>query len=367
MTLSPLRLVLLVLVAMMALAVCETPLLAQPTEADATPASAPEMAPAAQRAARIQALLTGNLDPAVDAHDLFGASLIGQDTARLRFVARMVEGRDFYQRAARDPAALEGLPPPQAQLALAEAAFLRLSDQRRRTLLESHAKAHRSFRESAEEMSSQAQELKRLNAELTALHAFLKGEAVPPGALDINLLDAASNAGQMALLRDTKIPDEDEPAENASPALRIAWLKDQVALARRTIFRLPPDRLAQLAAASGISSRSAQEVAQADARLKNTNTRLSKAEQDARVAASEHERLVASERARLIKTEQTQAKFRADLVRDIASPDTIGDNALAWRRRTFEAAKAGPAAADALYPRTRRRTDRGARTVAGRT
>ncbi|MED5545412.1 MAG: hypothetical protein VYD90_09190 [Pseudomonadota bacterium] len=350
MTLSPLRLVLLVLVAMMALAVCETPLVAQPTGPDAAPENAPEVAPAAQRAARIQALLAGNLDPAVDAHDLFGASLIGQDTPRLRLVARMVEDRDFYARAARDPAALDGLPPAQAQLALAEAAFLRLSDQRRRTLLASHEKAHRSFREAAAEKSSQAQELTRLKTELAALEAFLKGEAVPPGALDINLLDAANNTGQMALLRDTEIPDEAEPAEDASPALRIAWLKDQVALARRTIFRLPPDRLVQLAAASGVSSRSAQEVAQADARLKNANTRLDKAEQDARDAASEHERLVASERARLLKTEQAQAKFRADLVRGSASPDTVGDNALAWRRRALEAAEAGPATADALYP-----------------
>ncbi len=318
-------------------------------DASATSATPAQVPAPATRAAQIHALIAGNLDPAIDAKDLFATSLTGAEMLRLRAVARLVKEPELFARASQDLAALEGLSPAQAQLALAEAAFLRLPQRKREALLASHAKVHETYRKAHAATASQDSRIAALGEELDALHAFLAGKPVRADALGINLLDSYDAGGEAALLGDGEIKDSPAPADDAPPRERIAWLNAQIALAQRAIFALPPERLVKLASASGLDSGSSDEIARAQEQLKNARQQMSQAQADADNASSERERLIASERARLLKTDQAQAQFRAKLARIANEPDAISDNALSWRRRAQEAGTAGSASADAFY------------------
>ncbi|MBT0671466.1 hypothetical protein HT136_24140 [Novosphingobium profundi] len=181
------------------------------------------------------------------------------------------------------------------------------------------------------------------------MQAFLAGKPVPDGALRINLLDSYKGLDEPALLSDAPIADAPAPPDDAPNRARIAWLEAQIARAQRTIFQMPPEDLVKLAAASGLTSGAADEIARAEAQLRNARQQLSKAQQAADTAASEHERLVASERARLLRTEQSQAQFRSNMARSGNEAVTIADNALAWRRRAQEAEQVGDTGADTFY------------------
>ncbi|GGD75977.1 hypothetical protein [Croceicoccus mobilis] len=298
----------------------------------------------ARRAARIRALADGDLSPAIAAPDLFRYSLGGPDVLRLRAVKRMVAEKSVFDAAAADPTALTTLSPEQAALAVAEASFLRLPEARREQLLEQHAQKHAAFQREQDEGRSDTREIEALTQQLGELRAFLDGRPTNPLVLNVNPL-----ADGRSVLAGEAPDDVPQPGENASADDRIAWLKDQIVLAKRRILQLPPERLAMLAAASGINSGAGDAIALAEAQLDRARMQLSDAQLAAINAASEHERLIAGEHARLLKVKQAQAQFRSDLARSVNRPDAIMEEAYSWRRRSQDAASGVETGADTLY------------------
>ncbi|MBB5733761.1 hypothetical protein FHS61_002804 [Altererythrobacter atlanticus] len=307
------------------------------------------MAPAIRQADHVLALIEGELDPAISAEELFRFSLTGADALRMRAVARLVQDDALFTRASENPDTLDSLSAEQARLALAEARFLRLPERRRQALLQAHAKAHEAFRQQRDRQQSATQELDRLTRELAGLRAFLAGEAVNPDFLKVNPLAASGDTAEMAVLGGPAPEDAAEPAADAPAAQRMAWLRDQIILAKRRIFQLPRERLAALEESAGLSSGAADAIAFAQAELDDVRLELSNAEQAAINAANEQERLIASERARLLQTSQAQAQFRSELARSTGEAASIIDDALSWRRRGLEAAAAGNDNASQLY------------------
>lgn len=314
-----------------------------------------ELSRAAGKAQQIRDLMAGQLDPDVEAADLFSFSLTSSNAAGARAVARLVMDDSFYAQAKADPSRLANLTDDQAKLALAQAAFLRQPQSERERQLEAHRKTFDSYRAKQKTSEAAAQELARLQREMQGLQDFLAGKPAPSAVLELGLL-SNSNGGIDSRRLDTltgKVPSPGpEPAADAPVDARIAWLRKQVAAAKSEVLQLQPATLAQLEAASGVSSGTADEIASADALLDVAKSQLSDAARAALNAASEQERLIANEQARLLQTKSVQAEFRAQLARSKAEPDAILESALSWRRRIQELEDEGlgrEQQADAIY------------------
>ena len=183
----------------------------------------------------------------------------------------------------------------------------------------------------------------------------MAGKPTNSAVLELGLLDERTgrfDAAQLKALTGEVKPAGQEPAADAPIEEQINWLNGQIRLAKRKIFELGPNTLAQMEAAAGITSGSADEIASADAQLDAAKSELSEAARAAANAASEQERLLVSEQARLLQTKNIQARFRSQLARSKAEPDNILESALAWRREVEDLAVAKTGRdrqADALY------------------
>ncbi|MBS7668727.1 hypothetical protein [Croceicoccus gelatinilyticus] len=325
-----------------------------PSSVLAQPAASPEASasdanPAQVREAQIRDLIEGELDPAVSAVELLQFSLTGKDGLRLRVVSRLIRNDDLFDRASDDPAILESISPEQAQLALAEATFLRLPQDRRERLLKDHAAQHQEYRKEQNERQSQADRVARFSQELAALRDFLDGKPANPAFLTANPAAVANLQADNSILSTATPQPGPEPAVDAPVEQRIAWLRAQVLLAKRKIVSLPADELFRLTSAAGLDSEAADRIAIAEAKLDEARMQLNSAEQAALDAASEHERIIASERARLLQVKKAQAQFRADLAQRATEPDRITEEALSWRRRIMASADRPADETDDLY------------------
>ncbi|SLK01145.1 hypothetical protein [Novosphingobium mathurense] len=349
-----LRLIKLCLIGLMACLLL-LPELAAGQQQAASIAGRQKSSDAVGKAQQIQDLMAGRLDPDVDVANLFSFSLTSSDAASAHAVAQLVTDGSFYAQAKADPSHLKTLAADQAKLALAQAAFLRLPQTERERLLEAQRKRYDSYRAKQKTNEAAAQELARLQRELQGLQDFLAGKPAPSAVLKLGLISNGSagiDSRRLETLTGQAPFPGPEPAADAPIDERIAWLRKQIAAAKSEVLQLQPATLAQLEAASGVSSGTADEIASADALLDVAKSQLSDAARAAHNAASEQERLIANEQARLLRTKSVQAAFRAQLARAKAEPDSILESALSWRRRIQELGEKGQGRelqADSIY------------------
>lgn len=293
------------------------------------------------RAAQIDQLVEGTLDPAIAAQGLLTLDFAEQDGTVARAVLRLVSDSGLHAKASADPAALAPLSVGQAKLALALARFLRLPQERRNAILDAQAAKVAKLRQPATQAAALKARLASLQRELDELQAFLAGKPANPELLRLDFARVGSdiaNPAMLAALKGEEGQSGSKPAEDAPLAERIAWTQLQVDRAWGRILALSPQRLAQLQFSSGIVSDLAGAIADADAALSSAQRELRDAQALALQARSEQMRLLANERARLAKVASVQARLQTELARGRGEPAQIADDALVWRRKVRDLA-----------------------------
>lgn len=277
--------------------------------------------------------MAGKLAPDVDATALFDWSLSYLDVVRTSLVMRMVSDEAFFSKASDDTARLAPLGPEQADLAIAQAQFLRLPEARRKALLNQHTAQAATARMQAANAVEQEGRLRRLNEDIASLRAFLAGEP-----------DGANNPAIGLIAPDGNVEaDSQSSAKNAEPLPDDAPINeriDQARLQRDTlraqILALPEAELRDLAERRQMFAQTGQAIADAEAARKDASAQRLNAEQAALSAGSASVRLVASERARLLEHKEKQAAYRAQLARSTHEPSRILDSALGWRQKVSQ-------------------------------
>ncbi len=336
-----------------------TPLMAAEAETSRGAVTVDAQSPV-DKAGLIRDLIAGELGVDIDPKALFSASVTSGEAARTRAVLRLLDDADLRKRARDDPKILDELTSDMAALAVAQAEFLSLPADRRKTLLEDHQKRVAASQRQVQAKKSGEMRLAQLERTAEALTRFLAGKAADPAALSIDFLDQQGPGAESArrkLLLDPPVDDDassDTAAKQTVPE-RIAAAERRVDVLRGRLLSLSPEKLRDLQVKSGIVTDSADAIALANAARDEAERQQAEAQEAARIATSELTRLIATERARLLKVKAAQATYRAELARRSGAPTAIADDALGWRRKVSEIAARSPLDldserdADALY------------------
>ncbi len=303
-----------------------------------------------QMASEIAQLRDGTLDPSIDADSLFELTLAGRRSQIAQAVVRLVLDDEFYSAAKEDQAALAPLSANEATLAMAQAGFLRLPQSRQDRILDAHRARSRDAQSRQDELQAKQTEATRLEGELAGLRNFLAGNPTNLKSLDIDLIHFMDNERATEVLKSPagqQARSEAQPPKDADIDTRLEWLRSQVLVEKARALSLPPDRLNDLLANSGISASALDEIADADAALEAAQTSLQTAELQAAAARDEQSRLLATEHAELLAVARSQAETRAELARMNAQLPQVLEEALGWRRRVEELVGSRSASDDA--------------------
>lgn len=332
-----------------------------------------------ERAERVEALLRGELDPAVDARALMrlnlGAGAPAWEVGAANELARTP--RDSKRR----PAAKQAVSPGEAEtrrLADAYRRFVKLPPAERERLLLTHEARRRAARDAADAKAEQDRLRLELETKAERLGAFLAGTLVPdvdPRSLVVfdfgDPTELFADEGRTSRVAASATPSDDETAQDPLDPFVSAQLEfDRLRLEylslsdaqRRALFETHDLAVAQMREAADTSAREAEAQQESQARLDEHETRAreaAKARERALVAAEEARteaaRLIEEERARLLGVREARAHYEAELERQVQLAAERHERALELKRRATdlvteeEQGIAVESRADALY------------------
>lgn len=284
---------------------------------------------AEQKAAYIAQLIEGDLPAGIAPERLFDWSLGYRDVTRAALVERLVADDAFYRQAAQDLATLDALRPQEARLALAQARFLRLPASQREKRLRDQAKRNAEAEESTAAASDEDKALGALQAQITSLESFLKGDPDPNGTAT-RFWNAGTEPDSLA----SQIRTAAATKGTKGTAVRAAITRRDALLAQ--VLALPQPELQALEDRRRLMQRSGDAIAEAEGTLRDATKARQQAQLAARTASTASARLAAAERARLLGVQQKQASYRSQMVKASDEPSQIVDAAIKWRARVHE-------------------------------
>ena len=329
-----------------------------------------------RRAAAIDALIAGELDPGIAPSSLLTLDLRSLDGTEALLAAVAATDPDAPATApgstdgagARPAGTPDELALARAELEAARRRYLALGPEGRQAVLETHAERQRASAAARQAAAAQRARLTAVEAQVGALEAFLAGDldvAIEPSALLlVDLTDpdevADSDARRARLVAgaaEGSAPAGSPGAAAGEPAGDGTDLDRQVAQAayrldalRLSFVAMPASERAALFAQHAQRQREAELAAsttagdrQAGITEAEREAQAAAAERAAAVAASQNARTealrtLAEEQARLLGVKEAQVRFEAGLLEQSAALEGHVETALGWSRRVREIA-----------------------------